>query len=231
MTAKTDLMGMRTELLTSISELAREGNSSALIQKTDQLRRIDTLIERYAKLEEEVKQMTHMNTVTPRIAEQEQPTTSVTSNRNSYPQAQEQESNARTEGRASGPIIRNEFMRELKDHGISLRQTGRVTFVTMSRKRVGMAVSNETAPNGWFLGLKKGSFDVAVLLCKTRRGDLVPACLPESFFESYLDRLSYSGEDLKFTVRRRGANEYFLQVPPAVDIPLKPYIRSYDCLR
>jgi hypothetical protein len=101
---------------------------------------------------------------------------------------------------------------------ITIRKEGSVTYRVGDRGRVGVAFASELnrLPDRWFLGLPEDDeYNVVVLLCRPLMGETLDFVIPVASLEQDWWRLSRSGGQIKFNVRKDGTEEYSLQVPKA----------------
>jgi len=132
--------------------------------------------------------------------------------------------------RMRGKIIRQEFLNLIKNHGIHLQKIDTTTFRNKSGKRVGIAVATERKAERWFLGLDKGAFDNAVLLCQRENGEVMVFCIPEQFFKLHGNKMSQSNNQIKFNVVKRGAI-YYLTVLGTDSVKISEYIKDFSILK
>ena len=100
---------------------------------------------------------------------------------------------------------------------IHIRKEGSVAYRVGDRGRVGVAFASELnrLPNRWFLGLPEDDqYNVVVLLCRSLESQTWDFVIPVASLEQDWRRLSRSGGQIKFNVRKDGM-EYSLQVPNA----------------
>jgi hypothetical protein len=109
----------------------------------------------------------------------------------------------RTSGREHGVAIRGSFLERAGKMGLKLRPYRGAIYLSPKGKRIGIAVATEVNRDRWFLGLREGGFDAAVLVCARDAGSPIDVCLPTSFFEKFEKFLSRSGGQVKFNVARR----------------------------
>lgn len=95
---------------------------------------------------------------------------------------------------------------------------------TQSGSRVGVAVTAV-----WFLGLPDTQLDCVVLLCHTDNGEVLDFVLPMTAMSDVWPRLSRSGDQVKFNVKRRNGT-YQLQVPGAGPLDIRPFLGGYGPL-
>lgn len=84
--------------------------------------------------------------------------------------------------------------------------------------------------NRWFLGFADEPTDVAVLLCRSSTGKLYDIVLPVSDLDDRWNMLSRSGREIKFNVRKEGA-ELLLLIPGNEPFRVTKYLANYKPLR
>jgi len=95
---------------------------------------------------------------------------------------------------------------------------------------VGIAFATERQPDRWFLGLTKGSFEHAVLLCQSETLGILEICLPKDFFTKYGGRMSIHNGQMKFNVVRKG-NTFNILVPDTDGVSASEFMGKYSLLR
>jgi hypothetical protein len=107
---------------------------------------------------------------------------------------------------ARGKACRDTYIRKLSTGGIRLfRVKGRIYEATSGRK-VGIAYASEVLADKWWMGLLDEEYDVVVLLCEPRSGDVLDFVLPTDFVRKAWPLLSRNGKSREMHVHRVGVN-------------------------
>lgn len=211
----------KAQILTRISEAALRGEAEDVLRESVRLEQVESLIHRYTGLVQEIDNLSHAeeakNTALPDRAVIG--TYEITS-RKSIPK----------NGKEHGRAIRDSFIRKLLDSGINLQPVKGVIYKTSSGSRLGIAFATERQPDRWFLGLTKGAFDHAVLLCHSETLGTQDICLPRDFFAKYGDRMSASNGQIKFNVVRKGRT-FSILVPGTGGVSTSEFLGKYSLLR
>ena len=105
-----------------------------------------------------------------------------------------------------GKACRETYIRELSTRGIRLfRVKGRI-YETTSGRRVGIAYASEVLADKWWMGLLDEKYDVVVLLCEPRSGNVLDFVLPTDFVRKAWPLLSRNGKQREMHVHRIGVN-------------------------
>jgi hypothetical protein len=105
-----------------------------------------------------------------------------------------------------GKACRDTYVRKLSSGGIRLfRVKGRIYEATSGR-RVGIAYASEVLADKWWMGLLDEKYDVVVLLCEPRSGDVLDFVLPTDFVRKAWPLLSRNGNQREMHVHRIGVN-------------------------
>jgi hypothetical protein len=220
MNALEQLNREKDQVLSRISEAARKGRVEDVLRHCARLERTESLIHRYTGLVHEIDNLSRSDETT----NDPQPYGDATK----YGITREI-ADSKT-GREIGRIIRETFVDKLFKSGIELRQAKDTIYRTSLGNRVGIAVATERQPDRWFLGLTKGSFDHAVLLCHSEKIGTLEICLPKEFFAKYGNRMSTSNSQMLFNVARKG-NTFSILVPGTNGISASEFLGKYGLLR
>lgn len=218
MDAKKQLMQERTKLLNQIAEFAQRGESHEVLAAGERLNKVESLIERYEKL---VNDISNLETDLPQNTRQD--------SKNSRGK-NHKEQNFIAAGRGIGKTIRMDFLKKASEKGIYLENIRGSIYKAQSGRKIGVAVATERKPDRWFLGLPSKGFDDAVLLCKPDSGDTIEICLSKDFFDEYGEKMSESSGQMKFNVARRGSG-YAILVPGTDGINASNYLGNYSLLK
>ena len=131
-----------------------------------------------------------------------------------------------------GAQIRADWVKALASNGIVLNGHGK-KYRTERGKSVGVASANELNKphliDKWFLGLKDEGVDIVVLLCRDLKKNVHDIVLPVFTLGNAWSKLSRSGGQIKFNVRRRNG-DFFLLIPGDNPIKVSTYIGNYQPL-
>lgn len=132
--------------------------------------------------------------------------------------------------RAEGSAARRVWLSRVAAAGHTLRGKG-AKFQTEGGRIIRVAFANELPgyPNKWWLGLPDQPTDVAVLLCKDRRGHVIDVMLPVNELGSKWRALSRSTGQIKFNIRRDGS-DLVLLIPGDAPLPVAAHVSAYDLL-
>jgi hypothetical protein len=208
---------MRAErdiVLREIQTASGQENVRRVLDLSERLRRIDSLLGQHDSLEAEAQALLS-------DSGKDRPVTV-------EPAGRDQIVATRT-GRGHGAEIRSEFLRNAASRGLKLLPHRGAIYATAQGVRIGVAVATERQANRWFLGLAENGFDSAVLLCHTVGRRTIDVCLPSSFLRSQQSRLSRAGGQLKFNVVRRDG-EMHLTIPGVGHVPVQKYVGAVEQL-
>lgn len=107
---------------------------------------------------------------------------------------------------ARGKLRRAEYIRKLEENGIRLSHTKGRIYETASGRLVGIAYASEVIAQKWWMGLLDETYDVLVLLCESRSGEVIDFVLPPSFVRKVWPLLSRNGKQREMHVQRSGVN-------------------------
>lgn len=133
-------------------------------------------------------------------------------------------------GKEEGFMARESFLDAGADRGYRLTPLGKTVFETNKGHKVAIPFANEKRPDRWFLGISDEKYDVAVLLCQEKDGDLFDFIVPRDFLEKFWRAFSRSGGQVKFNVSRYGKN-WHLIVPGYEPQAISIFLRNYGPLR
>ena len=240
MDTKNQLLNEKDKLLKQIASSAQHGNSQEVLSAGENLKKIESLIDRHEKLLRDISdlgneihspQPLQNSRVISRLA------------RNSGLRELDV-----VPGRGIGKTIRMDFLRKVSEDGVHLEHIRGSVYETKSGYKVGVAVATERKADRWFLSalvllmtarlcpgrafMSKGlEFRLqAVLLCQKDDGDVMEICLPKNFFDEYGKKMSASGGQMKFNVARRG-NGYAILVPGTDGVNISKFIGDYSLLK
>lgn len=129
--------------------------------------------------------------------------------------------------KAIGAEARQRWVDGLRQRGIPLTGHGK-RFRSSHGSRVAVAFANELPDheNRWFLGIVDEPTDIAVLLCRSLRGELHDVVLPEKALKAVWPALSRHKGSIKFNVRKE-SSRFLLLVPGAEPLDLTRFIGDY----
>jgi hypothetical protein len=131
-----------------------------------------------------------------------------------------------TSSRELAKLKRKEFLNNLERKGVRLEQFKGVIYKNINNSGlVGIAYSGEKYQS-WFLGLPIENYKVIVLLCSAEDNKMHNIILPEDFCSMYVDHLSRSHGQLKFSVRQ-GKNDFILYTKLG-NVSIKQYVNVYS---
>lgn len=218
----SELKAKKKQQLDMISEYAKKGDADNVIKSSEILERVNSLISRFETLNKEISEL--------QITDHVQRQDPEFKNELKEKKITRKSRSAKYSARARGKNIREEFIKKIEKDGIMLQELSATIFKNSSGKRIGIAVATERIADRWFLGLSKGAFDHAVLLCQREEADVIEICLPDSFFKQYENHLSMSGGQIKFNVVRRGTG-YYLRIPGTDGVKMSDYMNDCSVLR
>lgn len=222
MDAKNQLMYEKAKLLKDIADSAQRGSSQEVLDASERLTKIESLIDRHEKLLRDISDLDSEDLRTHRLHNTRVGSRLVTGN--------DVRRLDLASGRGIGRTIRMDFLKKASEEDIHLEHIRGSVYETKSGHKIGIAVATERNPDRWFLGLPLKGIDHAVLLCKRDMGDTVEICLPKNFFDEYGDKMSQSGGQMKFNVARRG-DGYAILVPGAGGISVSKFLGAYSILK
>jgi hypothetical protein len=208
--ARSRLVEVRSDLLRELGAAAQAQDSARAFALADKLRAVETLIRSYQELDGRAEGILSNESIgraqaVEQLAMMQQP------------------SSDKTPARAHGAQLRSQFIAWAHGRGVPLKRTRGSVFEASDGTKIGIAVATERQPGRWFLGLKDGAFDAAVLLCQRDGGTLMTICLPQELLKRHGDRLSRSGGQVKFNVAN-GPNGLALVVPQTGHVALDRYL-------
>lgn len=130
--------------------------------------------------------------------------------------------------RELGSQKRNEFLSTLKKKGIQLKQRKGVIYENpRDSSPIGIAYSGEKY-RSWFLGLPMENYKIIVLLCSNEDNTVNAIILPEEFCLKYLNSLSRSHGQFKFSVRMKNKETFLYTKLGSVSVT--QYINNFSPL-
>jgi len=105
-----------------------------------------------------------------------------------------------------GRLRRAEYIQKLRANGIRLYHTKGRIYETPSGRRVGIAYASEVVPQKWWMGLLDEPYDVVVLLCESRSGEVIDFVLPPTFVRKVWPLFSRNGKQREMHVQQSGVN-------------------------
>jgi hypothetical protein len=113
-------------------------------------------------------------------------------------------------------IARHAFFARQREKGKSYTKVGRIYFRSDEGVVLGITFSSDKGNGYWFLNLKEGEFQEAVLLCQTGPRSVRALYLPKIIVNKYAGQMSedHKGE-IKFNVRRQ-EDKFLLDIPQPV---------------
>jgi hypothetical protein len=210
----------KTEILSRITLAASEGKTALVLSESENLKKIELLIDRHKKIILELEELKSRQSISDASTRCIQQTNS--EKVNSVPSLKIVSS------RELGGRIREKLLYKIDEVGISLELVrGKTIYRTKSGKRLGIAFATERQPDRWFLGLPAGGFDHAILLCQRENGEFIEVMLPEKFFMKHT--LSESKGQIKFNIVRRGG-KVLLLVPGTNGVSDSSFASDYSFL-
>ncbi len=221
MPALEQLNREKDQVLSRISEAARKGEAADVLRECARLEQVESLIHRYTGLVHEIDNLSR--------SDESISTPPLNKAATGYYGTTNGKASPKT-GKEIGRTIREAFVDKLLHSGIELRPAKGVIYRTSSGSRVGIAFATERQPDRWFLGLTKGSFEHAVLLCQSETLGTLEICLPKDFFTKYGDRMSIHNGQMKFNIVRKG-NAFSILVPGTDGVSTSEFLGKYSLLR
>ncbi len=187
-----ELMTARANVMGEIQDLAQSGDSQGVLATGHRLEEIENFLHRGKELVKEVETFLRRGELAepPISIAGQMPSPSITHLDSMSP-------------RQRGAAGRDAFVKRVAAAGLVLRKQKGTIYLKPSGERVGIAYASEQRIDRWFLGLKEGAFDSAVLLCEDG-GRLRELWVSQSVLSKYGRALSRSGGDMKFNVTRSG---------------------------
>lgn len=220
----TQLMNLKKKTMQKIAEAAgahdtkRVTSYSALANRIeDDERTLANVIKRIGEYEKEVADPTNTSTLR-EILDEVASTKSRTRKIRS------------STGKEEGFMARESFLDAGADRGYRLIPLGKTVFETNKGHKVAIPFANEQRPDRWFLGISDEKYDVVVLLCQGKDGDLLDFIVPRDFLEKFWRAFSRSGGQVKLNVSRHG-KIWYLVVPGYEPQTIGSFLRNYGPLR
>jgi len=132
--------------------------------------------------------------------------------------------------RMTGEYRRQNFVEELSYRGVELIHEGGSLYKTQEGGLVGIAYASERQRNRWFLGLPQRDYFCVVLLCESRRGEILNFIFPEDFYVKHKDEYSESGGQLKFNLVLKW-DKYQMTIPGVGPITIDDFKDNYKALK
>jgi hypothetical protein len=107
---------------------------------------------------------------------------------------------------ARGKLRRAEYIQGLAGNGIRLHHKKGRIYVTASGRRVGITFASEVVPQKWWMGLLDEHYDIIVLLCESRSGEVIDFVLPPALVQKVWPLLSRNGKQREIHVQLAGVN-------------------------
>lgn len=193
------LRNLKQESLRKASEAVVAGESQQIILLGRRLEMIDKLTARAEDLQREVEKLVHVDEGVP---------LQIDSGTHSEGES----------GREGGERARISIVNVLSAAGIELQRIKGATYRLPNGSLIGIAYATERQPNRWFLGLTRGKFDHALLLCEETPEKVHALVLSQDFLAKH-GKLSSSGDGIKFNVTRSGSS-FHLNIPGKGAVPV-----------
>ena len=140
------------------------------------------------------------------------------------------------EGNEFGDAVRDQWIASLPPD-ITLRDIGSRTFLTNSRKRVGIASAHERILGEWICTPLDRKFDVLVLLLVRQTRELLNFVLPQKVLQpnwKKFDRtprhdVGKKGDLVKLPIRMR-ASDFLLEIPRGESVPITEFQSNFKPL-
>jgi tryptophanyl-tRNA synthetase len=139
------------------------------------------------------------------------------------------ESGQSPEGEKFGDTVLHQWMDSLPA-GIALKEIGSRTFLTNSRKRVGIASAREQSPQEWTCKPLDRATDILVLLLVRQTGQLLSFVLPQKLLQPNWKKFY---RDLRHDVRKKGSvvripvrmrfSDFYLDIPDEQPVPITEF--------
>ena len=210
------LMAEKEKIMGEIQFMAKSGDSQGVLSGGRRLEEIEDFLHRTKQLKSEVETFLRGNDLTELLV--------AVSDSSANKAGHLEIKNPRQKGAEE----RNAFVKRVAATGLALRKQKGTIFLTPSGESVGIPFATEQRPNRWFLGLKEGAFDSAVLLCEDK-GRLRELWVSPSTMSKYSRLMSTSNGDIKFNVVRSGPR-LTLQVPREGQVTLEELRGEYKAL-
>lgn len=209
MDLRAELAALKNGAITAIEQAARERDTTRIRILSDLLAGIEGDERAAAALEDRIRGHEERLKSPDEVATMSQPIklTGVTSRK------------------ARGRALREELARR---HAL-IPEKG-VIYRTRSDSRVGIVTATEDPKkHTWFLGIPDTQFDSVVLRCQRTDGKVLDFVLPMTSMSGVWSRLSRSGGQVKFNVKRRNGT-YQLQVPGGSPLDIGRFLGQYGAL-
>ena len=134
--------------------------------------------------------------------------------------------------KARGEQRRQAFLADARSRGITMTKIRGVRYSSTNHPCLGIASASETDKyrNRWFLGLPPDSYDVFVLLCEDRTGQVHRFIAAADFSRKVLPKLSTDDAgQIKFHVTRENGR-FYLDVPGSDHQPLDGLLERFEDL-
>ncbi len=136
--------------------------------------------------------------------------------------------------RERGAEARRHWLSQLEvEAGINLTGSGGSTYTAPGGALVGVAYGVELAgkPDSWFLSLPNKSYDVVVLLCETRDGQLFDFVIPIDELRDAWEATSVGtgGRQRKINVKKDNG-DFALLVPGGEKVSIGRFLKNYEPL-
>lgn len=220
----TQLMNLKKKTMQKIAEAAGAHDTkrvtaySALANRIeDDERTLTNVIRRIEEYEKEITDSTNTSTLREIMDE-------ITSAKSSTRKVRS------STGKEEGFMAREIFLDAGVDRGYRLIPLGKTVFETNKGNKVAIPFANEQRPDRWFLGISDERYDVVVLLCQEKDGNLFDFIVPRDFLEKFWRAFSRSGGQVKLNVSRHG-KIWHLIVPGFEPQSIGSFLGNYRPLR
>ncbi len=190
MSIKNEIEALKTKALQRIGEAAKTGDTRVIIGATRIVQEAERLIKAFDELVSELgglamdfKGLEHGKDVDISIP-----------------------SSIKMSPRMRGRLMKEGFIKDLKEHDIKLRLSKDSILLTEQGERVGVAYSSEHSPGRWWLGIKNDSYKAIVLICERDSGGLARLVLPGEFWDNHVKNLkeNKNGRSMIHILYQRG---------------------------
>lgn len=218
MEPKERLTHLKAQVLRKITDAAKIGNTSLVVSSSRIVEEIENLEKKLTEI------ITSLDSIE-KLVEQNGDLDSVEI---STPLASKQKN---LSPKKRGQERRTAFVKRAEELGIHTLQLKGVQYKVNNRNLIGIAYSNETRPNRWFLGLPPENFDTIVLLCERKKGQILSFVLSKEFYQKVKNLMSTDDNgQLKYNISFRNG-EYQFVIPKRGYEKINLFLDNFDNLR
>lgn len=193
------VQNLKNEVLEEVSRAVEVGESQRILLLGRRLEMIDKLTVRAEELESDVKNLLVID-------------------EKSFARKDSSAQRGVESGREGGERARAVIVNALSAAGVEIQRLKGAIYRLPTGALLGIAYATERQPNRWFLGLTKGKFEHAILLCEETPDKIHALVLSQDFLTKH-GKLSSSGSGEKFNVTRTGSS-FYLNFPGKGAVPV-----------